>query len=55
MLATNVVSLGRPVNLGRRVGPTHARSVRVHSVEKKKNSGEIHTELKEKFTTSGAD
>mmetsp|Transcript_19763 Transcript_19763/g.32022 ORF Transcript_19763/g.32022 Transcript_19763/m.32022 type:complete len:112 (+) Transcript_19763:48-383(+) len=53
MLATNVVSLGRPVNLGRRVGPTHARSVRVHSVEKKKNSGEIHTELKEKFTTSG--
>jgi hypothetical protein len=51
--ATNAASLGRPVKLGRRAGPaTRARfAVRVHSSGKK--SGEIHEELKEKFTTAG--
>lgn len=48
--ATNVVSPGRPVKLGRRSGPA-TRSVRVYSGGKK--SKEIHEELKEKFTTAG--
>lgn len=50
--AINVVSLGRPVKLGRRVmNGSRGRFVKVHSSGKK--SGQIHEELKEKFTTAG--
>lgn len=50
--AVNVVSLGRPVRLGRRVNTgSRGRFVKVHSSGKK--SGEIHEELKEKFTIAG--
>ena len=48
-LATNVVSLGcRPVNR-RGVTGSRGRLVKAHG----KKSGEIHDELKEKFTAQG--